>query len=180
MFLTCFNRNLATYMASQISGEVVCESFLDYLLGQLAKTGRGLQVPEGGAELSRFYDDVLPTAAFDYFAEAPMEEKFDAIIVDEGQDFSENWYTCLKAMLRDEDEGEFYVLPIPTRTFSAQYRSPPLDGSVAAQADHNLRNTEHISKWIGSFVKKAVFARAPEAPGCACGLGFRTRGKAAN
>jgi hypothetical protein len=155
VFLTCFNRNLATYMASQISGEVVCESFLDYLLGQLAKTGRGLQVPEGGAELSRFYDDVLPTAAFDYFAEAPMEEKFDAIIVDEGQDFSENWYTCLKAMLRDEDEGEFYVFADPNQDlFRHNIEVLRSMGVSQHRLTRNLRNTEHISKWIGSFVKE--------------------------
>ncbi|MGI6631420.1 MAG: NERD domain-containing protein [Bacillota bacterium] len=155
VFLTCFNRNLATYMASQISGEVVCESFLDYLLGQLAKTGRGLQVPEGGAELSRFYDDVLPTAAFDYFAEAPMEDKFDAIIVDEGQDFSENWYTCLKAMLRDEDAGEFYVFADPNQDlFRHNIEVLRSMGVSQHRLTRNLRNTEHISKWIGSFVKE--------------------------
>ena len=155
VFLTCFNRNLATYMATQVSGEIVCGSFHDYLLGQLARAGRGLQVPEDGAEQSRFYDETLPTAGFEYFAEAPTEEKFDGIIIDEGQDFSENWYTCLKAMLRDEVAGEFYVFADPNQDlFRHNVAALRAMGVSQHRLTRNLRNTEHISKWIGSFVKE--------------------------
>ncbi|MGE5580207.1 MAG: NERD domain-containing protein [Bacillota bacterium] len=155
VFLTCFNRNLATYMASQVPSEVVCGSFHDYLLGQLARAGRGLQEPPEGTEMSRFYDEILPTAGFEYFAEAPMEEKFDAIIVDEGQDFSENWYTCLKAMLRDENDGELYVFADPNQDlFRHNIDALRAMGVSQHRLTRNLRNTEHISTWIGSFVKE--------------------------
>jgi len=155
VFLTCFNRHLATYMASQSPNEIVCGSFHDYLGARLARAGRGLQEPPGGEELSRFYDEVLPTAGFEYFAEAPMEEKFDAIIVDEGQDFSENWYTCLKAMLRDEIGGEFYVFADPNQDlFRRNINYLRGIGVSQHRLTRNLRNTEHISEWIGSFVKE--------------------------
>ena len=34
-------------------------------------------------------------------------EKFDAIIIDEGQDFEENWIICIESMLKKQ--GEFYI-----------------------------------------------------------------------
>lgn len=155
VFLTCFNKNLAAYMASQVAAAIVCGSFHDYLKEQLKRAGRGLQEPAGGEEMSRFYDEVLPTAGFEYFAEAPLEQKFDAIIVDEGQDFSENWYTCLKAMLRDENEGEFYVFADPNQDlFRHNIHALRAMGVSQHRLTRNLRNTEHISKWIGSFVRE--------------------------
>ncbi|MGI6642419.1 MAG: NERD domain-containing protein [Bacillota bacterium] len=155
VFLTCFNRNLARYMAGQVNDEIVCGSFHDYLLGELARVGSALQVPKDEAEQSRFYDEVLPTAGFEYFAAAPTEEKFDAIIVDEGQDFSENWYICLNAMLRDEVEGEFYVFADPNQDlFRNNIEALRAMGVSQHRLTRNLRNTEHISRWIGSYVKE--------------------------
>ncbi len=155
VFLTCFNKNLAVYMVGQVPAEIVCGSFHEYLKRQLERAGRSLQEPPGGDQLSEFYDEILPTAGFEYFAEAPVEEKFDAIIVDEGQDFSENWYTCLKAMLRDENNGEFYVFADPNQdVFSRNIECLRAMGVSQHRLTRNLRNTEHISTWIGSFIRE--------------------------
>jgi superfamily I DNA and RNA helicase len=47
-----------------------------------------------------------PTKRFDWFSAASYEDKFDSVIIDEGQDFEDNWYLCLQAMLRSEADGK--------------------------------------------------------------------------
>ncbi len=106
-----------------------------------------LQVPDDAKEQSRFYDETLPTEGFDYFSAAPLEAKFDSVIVDEGQDFSELWYDCLQAMLRDENDGEFYVFADPNQDLFKRN----VDGLRKLPASkqrltRNLRNTEPISQ----------------------------------
>lgn len=157
VLLTCFNKNLAAYMAGLVPHQVACQSFHDFLMERLARAGRGLQVPESGAEQSTFYDETLPTAGFEFYAGAPVEDKYDAIIVDEGQDFSENWYTCLHAMLKDETDGEFYVFADPNQDLFKHNIDVLRQLGVSRQRlTRNLRNTEHISNWIGGFVREGV------------------------
>lgn len=155
VFLTCYNKNLAAYMRTGIPPGVVCQSFHDFLFERLERAGRGVQEPEDWREQGKFYDETLPTLGFDYFCDAPDEDKFDSVIIDEGQDFAENWYTCLQAMLRDESEGEFYVFADPNQDLFRGNVEALLKLSVSKQRlTRNLRNTEPISNWIGAFVKE--------------------------
>jgi hypothetical protein len=154
-FLTCFNKNLASYMRGLMPPEVVCQNFHDFLLERLALVGRGLQVPDDAKEQNRFYDETLPTQGFDYFSTAPLEGKFDSVIVDEGQDFAEDWYTCLQAMLRSEKDGEFYVFADPNQDLFRGNVEALMKMQVSKhRLTRNLRNTEPISNWIGAFVKE--------------------------
>jgi hypothetical protein len=93
-------RNLAAYMRRLIPPEVTSQNFHDYLLRHLAERGESMAVPPPRPEESRFYDETLPTKGLDYFCNAPDEDKFDSVIVDEGQDFESTWYVCLESMLR--------------------------------------------------------------------------------
>jgi len=154
VFLTCFNKNLATYMRTVVPQEVTCQNFHDFLLERLECAGKHLQVPEDDAELRKFYDEALPTSGFDYFSDAPAEDKFDSVIVDEGQDFSELWYDCLQAMLRDENDGEFYVFADPNQDlFQGNVDGLRKLPASKQRLTRNLRNTEPISQWIASFVR---------------------------
>lgn len=154
VFLTCYNKNLAAFMRKQVPAEVVCQNFHDFLLETLQREGKALEVPSEGEDQSRFFDETLPTRGFDHYSCAPLEDKFDAVIVDEGQDFSGNWYTCLQAMLRDEADGEFYVFADPNQDLFRHNMDWLLRLPVSKQRlTRNLRNTEPISKWIGPFVK---------------------------
>lgn len=154
VFLTCFNKNLAAYMRSNVPSEIICQNFHDFLKERLTGTGCVPPEPEDGDERSIYYEETLPTAGFEYYADAPASEKFDAVIVDEGQDFSENWYTCLQAMLKDPEEGEFYVFADPNQDlFRHNIDALRKMGVSKHKLTRNLRNTERISEWIGKYVK---------------------------
>ncbi len=45
-------------------------------------------------------------------------DKFDAIIVDEGQDFRELWWTSMDSLFRDpKNKGCYFAFTIPSKTF---------------------------------------------------------------
>jgi len=91
--------------------------------------------------------------AFDLFAGLPPEEKYHALVVDEGQDFREEWFPVLESMLQDADEGEFYIFADLYQsifnTNSAFIRKLPMS---THRLTRNLRNTMSINRWLSSLL----------------------------
>ncbi|HYI25746.1 MAG TPA: NERD domain-containing protein, partial [Thermomicrobiales bacterium] len=111
VLLTCYNRNLAAWMASVIDtqpanvGPRIRVSHYHDLAFQLCKeAGVPSVVQEGNPG---YWNDVLPNQLL---AAIPViETRFDAIVVDEGQDFEDGWWLTLLELLRDPDRGVFYI-----------------------------------------------------------------------
>jgi hypothetical protein len=153
VFLTCFNRNLARYVQTQVPASIVCCNFHEYLIQALQESGHDIRVPDDAEEMSRFYDETLPSMAFMLFAEQPPDTKFDGIIVDEGQDFKEDWFLCLESMVKPE--GEFYVFADPSQDLFSGGAQSWRDLQISRhRLTRNLRNTEPISNWLLPLVKE--------------------------
>lgn len=151
VFLTCFNKNLARYLIVSVAPGVTALNFHDYLLQVLDQSGSAPQVPEDDVGKANFFDEVLPGLVFDYFAGLPQDRKFDSIIVDEGQDFREDWFACLESM--GKEGGEFYIFADPHQNlFNKQIESLQRFPHSKHQLTRNLRNTEPISDWISAFL----------------------------
>jgi hypothetical protein len=50
-------------------------------------------------------NDTLPSALHEAIGKLPV--RFDAIVADEGQDFTELWWVTLQALLKDPEQGIF-------------------------------------------------------------------------
>ena len=165
VLLTCYNKNLAAYMRTRISpgvsGQITCQHFHDYLVNLAPLAERGVRVPHSREELDRFFDEILADEAYLYFSyDAPDDEKFHSIIVDEGQDFRENWIDCLEAMLRNKD-GEFYVFADPNQDiFGVNLSGLSKLPWSRHRLTRNLRNTEKINEWMIPFVKEGALRPA--------------------
>ncbi len=147
VFLTCFNRNLAHYCHSQLPHGIDVQNFHDYLLDNVVTSDGKIVVPDDPALLSDFYNNELPALGFDYFSELPEAEKYDAIIVDEGQDFREDWFTCLETMLKEN--GCFYVFADPgQKLYQETLDSLKHYPFSKHKLTRNLRNTEVINDWL--------------------------------
>jgi len=147
VFLTCFNRNLATYMRELLPASVTVFNFHDFLIHSLQKAGIPYEIPAAEDEKSLFFAATLPDLAFSYFAELPVEAKFDSLIVDEGQDFNEDWFICLEAVLKKD--GDFYVFADPGQALFNKdldfFKRFPISKQ---RLTRNLRNTEIINQWL--------------------------------
>jgi hypothetical protein len=106
VLLTCFNRPLAEYLAATVGrvDGVTVSTFhrLSERLGQEA----GLIGPEPAHDTAYF--DSLPDV-LDRALGILGEPRFDAIVVDEGQDLDAVWWIPLLDLLRDRERGIVYV-----------------------------------------------------------------------
>ena len=106
VLLTCFNRPLAEFLAATIGQRerVTVSTFhrLSETFGQAA----GLIGPNPAHDQAYF--DSLPDVLDRALGQLP-EPRFDAIVVDEGQDLDQEWWLPLLDLLRDRERGIVYV-----------------------------------------------------------------------
>jgi hypothetical protein len=77
--------------------------------------------------------------------ELPGGQRFDAVVVDESQDFAGAWWPALLAALRDEETGGVYAFTDEGQVVFARYGRPPVP-LVPIVLDHNMRNTRQIGE----------------------------------
>lgn len=151
VLLTCYNRNLAEIQFKGISSNVKTSNFHDYLESVLKEKSIEFSIPFDNKGLRNYFDEVLPTKAFDYFMEIDENEKFDAIIVDEGQDFKDNWITTLESMLKED--GVFYIFADPNQSLFNEdlvnFKKMPYSKHKLTR---NLRNSKEINSWITDII----------------------------
>ena len=108
VLFTCYNKALAGWARGELAADlgddmalVTVENYHD-LAANLVRLA-DLPVPDigtlDGDALSRYFADELPNQLLDALALLP--ERFDAIVVDEGQDFADTWWVTLEALLAD-------------------------------------------------------------------------------
>jgi len=130
-------------------------------------------LPDGS---SGFYQDRLPLAVMSVLdAEPAMRERhhFDAIVIDEAQDFHKNWCDCLQYLFLKYDDRTCYIFYDDNQTIFTSDRELPVVGLIgsAGLEDHifrlkdNLRNTAAIHDYAVSKTGKGTTSRPFEIPG---------------
>lgn len=148
VLLTCYNKRLAGWMRTSLerdpgvaSGRIRVNHYHE-LADQLCKAaGHPLTFPSAPAELNEFFQNTMPEAFFAAMPNVPV--RFDAIVVDEGQDFADTWWITLNELLRDSDDGVFYIFHDEGQRLYQRESSFPFD-VLPVELTHNLRNTRQI------------------------------------
>ncbi|MCF2588726.1 NERD domain-containing protein [Brevibacterium sp. UCMA 11752] len=97
----------------------------------------------GSDDDSDYWERRLPLQLKDLADERPRKKLFDAIVIDEGQDFSLLWWEAVQSCLRNQVDGTLYVFTDERqRIFGREGESPITMNPI--QLDENLRNSEQI------------------------------------
>lgn len=148
--LTCYNKPLATHLSNvigHIESLTVCT--FHQLCYRMAKEA-GIDLPTVDSTNSQqIFDEIYPDALIDAMMLRP-ELRFDAIIVDEGQDFQDTWWVALEACLAEKRDSIFYVF------FDDNQRVYGRRGSIPSDLQHislteNVRNTRTICQALTSY-----------------------------
>ena len=146
--LTCFNRPLADRLTSSAAGvenlEVHCFHDLCYVKARAA--GVEVQDPRSAKLPNEYFRTTLPerfVAALDRTG-----DRFDAIVVDEGQDFSALDRTALELALVDREHSVLYVFQDSTQRVYLDGEAWPSEGFVPATLPRNMRNTAAIHEAV--------------------------------
>ena len=102
----------------------------------------GVIVPPGVTD--EFWEKTATLELIQKASQSPVSEKFDAVIVDEAQDFGENWWVAAAELLKDKTDGGLYAFgDLGQGIFN---RSGTADlGFVPLRLHKNLRNAEPIA-----------------------------------
>jgi len=118
----------------------------------------GIRVVE--EESREYFDRRLPEALL--AATKKIPDRFDAIVVDEGQDFKAGWWRPLQSALKDNRKGILYVFYDDSQNL---YVEEPVFPAVDSRYDltENVRNVRRIHELVARFYRgdRKPTSRAP-------------------
>src|SRR5690606_38452024 len=133
-------------------------------VGTFEELARYLGVTEfGGRDEPAFWEEQLPGLMADLAGELPEGRRFDALVVDEAQDFADSWWTPMVRCLRDEEKGGLYAYSDENQRVFARFGRPPFP-LVPLVLDHNLRNTRQIAEVFTPLAPMRMYARGGDGP----------------
>src|SRR5690606_38648530 len=154
--LICYSLGLAEYLRREVATWPPRQR--PAYVGTWHGLGMRWGAPDGDRQDSDFWENRLPAQMADLAAGLGDKDKFDAIVVDEAQDFADSWWTPLLGALRDEEEGGLYVFSDENQRIFARFGRPPV-ALVPLVLDHNLRNTRQIHDAFAPLAPSRMYAR---------------------
>ncbi|WP_313401404.1 NERD domain-containing protein [Stenotrophomonas sp.] len=148
-FYTCYNKNLAESLRLKNPGLKEHIQSVDSFFG---KTCPG--VARGKGSLDEFFRTTLPNAVFDQVSAWNDDEKFDAVIVDEAQDLSEDQLIALQAFKKNK--GGCAAFMDRRQDLYKRSAEEDVDADVLYRLSHNCRNTVAINKATNACVGSEV------------------------
>lgn len=146
VLILCFNLKLAEYLQSLVKNQ---ENITIYNFHSLCEKAANLlkqpfKEPENTEDIQAFYDETAPE-----FLMSAIENNviplFDALLVDEGQDFNEDWWIPISSLIKQS--GWFYIFYDAKQNLFARHNSFPIS-SAPYFLKENCRNTTSISNWL--------------------------------
>lgn len=149
--LTCFNLPLAEYLKAS-SDDVPNLTVLNFheLCADFARrAGREVNVPAGDAAANEYFRHELPALLVDALTVLP--DRFEAIVLDEGQDFTADNRAALELALEDREESVLYVFQDQTQAIYRDATLWPEAGMMTYVLTENRRNTRAIHEVLGQL-----------------------------
>jgi hypothetical protein len=159
--LLCYSIGLAEHLKRTVAGWPRRER--PAFVGTFHEFGRQWGAPDGDRQDSRFWEHDLPGRMRELAADLPDGKRYDAVVVDEAQDFADDWWIPVLGALRDEESGGFYVFSDEHQRIFARFGRPPVS-LVPLVLDHNLRNTKQIHESFGPLAPSRMRARGGDGP----------------
>ena len=103
-----------------------------------------------------FWELEVPLKLLDTIPQS--EERFDAIIVDEGQDFKPAWLEAASTLLKDPDNGRFVVFYDDAQDLFNRWSDLPWggDGIFRKSLTRNCRNTKAIVDYVNKATDSSM------------------------
>lgn len=175
VLFVCYNKELATWLRRQVDEDPSisgCREFLTVrhfhaLASEIASQARIPFKPASGGPLTeQFWDNEVP----DLLEQAALvlegmgrRVRFEALVVDEAQDFSVEWWYALTQSLLATSDAPIYAFMDPNQSLRGVVRPPPIDFSTRFELRINCRNTRRIASASASIlgIDSHPFLRAP-------------------
>jgi len=155
----CYNRTLAEWLKLEVDNitNFHVESFFSLAKRIIKQAGFNF-ISSTETDKDSFFNEEAPQLLCDSIDILNIQgfERYDSIIVDEAQDFHENWALPIQLLLKDPDKGSLCILSDPKQR--GIYNR---EGFISANFTpfdlfENCRNTIRISDYSASIIKTKI------------------------
>jgi len=153
--IVCFNVVLAKYLKQIIPypKQVDVFNFHGLCMDFCKKANIDIPICDPHVDQRLFFKNEMPDSLLE--ALSLIDDRYDALIVDEGQDFEDNWWLPLQELLQDPDEGMFYIFFDDNQNLYGKKRNLPLSGPPFSLSE-NCRNTKQIHAETMKYYKGEI------------------------
>ena len=161
--LVCYSRGLAAYFRNATDGlpRKQRPAYVGTFHG-LGIDDWGAEPPDGEGD-SEYWEERLPASMIAIARGLPAGKRFDAIVVDEAQDFADMWWGAVEAALKDPTTGTLSIFSDEGQRVFARFGGVPECQAVFV-LEHNLRNTRQIAQAFDSLALTRMRARGGVGP----------------
>tara|TARA_R110002096_G_scaffold436086_1_gene667160 strand:+ start:50431 stop:51717 length:1287 start_codon:yes stop_codon:yes gene_type:complete len=144
----CFNRPLADHLAHRETAFTI-RTFHQFASAFCKKASIPFSPPNDSKKAQEFWDQTAPELLMDALDMYP-DERYDAVVIDEGQDFKEFWWLAVEKLL-EGDDSVLYVFFDPNQDL---FGGGPIDtlGLSKAKLKYNCRNTRRIANYSSAII----------------------------
>lgn len=146
--LLCYSRGLAAYLRRHV--DTLPRRQRPAYVGEFHSLGHAWGAEPGSDDDSDYWEHRLPAQMVRLAGDLPPGRRFDAVVIDEAQDFADEWWPAVLAALKDENTGGLYVFSDEGQRVFARFGQPPVP-LVPLMLDQNLRNTRQIAQTFNSL-----------------------------
>ncbi|MCX6499538.1 MAG: NERD domain-containing protein [Arthrobacter sp.] len=148
--LFSYNKGLSQYLQDRVSNWRHAQP---QFTGEFHEYARRLGVPDGTGPA--YFEEELPQLLKELAVGLQPQQRLDAVVIDEAQDFAPLWWEALLATATDD--AEIYAFLDDHQDVYRRWSNPstggasPLEDLVTIHIDENLRNTRKIAETFRSF-----------------------------
>ena len=144
VLMVCFNRGLAGYLGERMAVPEKLHIRHFHGLCRDLVSEIGLKPPPG-SEDGDAYVAWLPEGLFEALAHSVT--RYDAVVIDEGQDFEADWFDILEGILGDPEKGHYYLFFDDNQRLYSTAAVPRRLGDPF-QLSVDCRNTDQIGELV--------------------------------
>lgn len=152
VLILCFNITLAAYLRSLITAEnnLLYQERIEVLhFHDWAKSLLGSLPNPRLFDSSHEYDETIGDRLLNSLSLIPVEQKWDAVLVDEAHTFHPNWFRCCAAALKDPENGDLFIVSDRSQSLYNRQKFTWKAVGIKAQGRvkklyQNYRNTQEI------------------------------------
>jgi hypothetical protein len=148
--LLCFNKALVEWLNDRIQTEtsrdiqerLTVATFHSLCASFFAKAKLPFRPPSDPKSQSDFWENEVPNKMFDRVIDLVPQVRFDAVIVDEAQDFARDWWLTVESLSREPD-GPLVIFFDPNQNLFGKENTFP-STNASFRLNVNCRNTRKI------------------------------------
>ncbi len=168
----CYNKELAAWLRVQVEEDSTTATFRDLLTvnhfhslaADLAKDAQiDFRPQAGGPPTDAFWNDEVPDLMEQAVLNLGEAAQYDAIVVDEAQDFCLGWWYVLTNSILTKSDGPLYAFLDPNQSLRGEVQWPEIEFGARFKLTINCRNTQRIATASASVLSLTphLFKRAP-------------------